>query len=85
MQLKASGYHPTALLRCRTRMLREVIDQIGSGDFSGGEPQLFRPIVDSLLNNDEYMLLADYQAYVDCQDKVSAAYRDQDNGRGCRS
>jgi glycogen phosphorylase len=37
---------------------------------------MFRPLVDSLLTRDDYLLLADYQPYVDCQQRVSAAYRD---------
>jgi glucan phosphorylase len=37
---------------------------------------LFKPLVDSLLEHDPYMLLADYQSYVDCQDRVDTAYRD---------
>jgi starch phosphorylase len=40
---------------------------------------LFRPIVDSLLSTDEYLLLADYQSYVDCQDSVDHAYRDPEH------
>ena len=35
--------------------------------------------MESLLTRDDYLLLADYQAYVDCQQRVSDAYRDQDN------
>ena len=52
---------------------------IGSGAFSNGDRELFRPLVESLLTRDDYMLLADYQAYVDCQDRVDEAYRDQQN------
>jgi len=37
------------------------------------------PLVDALLDRDDYMLLADYQAYVDCQQRVSEAFRDQKN------
>ncbi len=40
---------------------------------------MFRPIVDSLLDQDEYLLLADYQSYVDCQTAVSQAYLDQEH------
>jgi len=58
--------------------LREVIDLIASGHFSKGDGNLFKPLVDSLLNHDEYMLFADYQSYVDCQDRVSKAFRDRD-------
>ena len=59
--------------------LRETIDPIGSGFFSDGDRELFRPLVESLLTRDDYMLLADYQAYVDCQQRASEAYRDQND------
>jgi starch phosphorylase len=32
-------------------------------------------LVRDLLSGDDYMLLADYQSYIDCQDRVSLAYR----------
>jgi starch phosphorylase len=56
--------------------LRESIDQIRSGRFSRGDPSLFRPLVDALLEHDEYLTLADYEDYVFCQNAVNAAYRD---------
>jgi starch phosphorylase len=59
--------------------LRETLDLIAGGFFSNGDSERYRPLVESLLNHDDYMLLADYQAYVDCQQRVSDAYRDQDN------
>jgi starch phosphorylase len=40
---------------------------------------MFRPLVESLLTRDDYMLLADYQAYVDCQQRVNDAYGDRAN------
>jgi starch phosphorylase len=49
------------------------------GHFSRGDAELFRPLVDNLLDHDPFMLLADYQSYIDCQDRVSSAYRDQEN------
>ncbi len=58
--------------------LRQVLDRLGMGYFSPGEKHLFKPLVDSLMYHDEYMLLADYQAYSDCQEKVSAAYQDKE-------
>ena len=58
--------------------LKAVIDNIANGYFSHGNTELFKPIVDSLLYQDQYMLLADYQAYIDCQQKVSQAYQDKD-------
>jgi len=36
-------------------------------------------LVDSLINRDEYMILADYQSYIDCQDQVSTMFRDRKN------
>jgi len=59
-------------------MLREVLDALVSGEFSHGDKGLFEPLYNSLLSVDEYMLLADYQFYIDCQDRVSAAYKDQE-------
>jgi starch phosphorylase len=77
VDLKKTGYRPRSFYEADTE-LRDVIDQIGGGHFSPGEPGLFLPLVDSLLNWDEYMLMADYRAYVDCQDRVSQAYADQE-------
>jgi starch phosphorylase len=56
--------------------LKAAVDAIASGRFSRGDRELFRPIVDSLLNQDTYMLLADYDAFIRCQDSVNQAYRD---------
>jgi starch phosphorylase len=50
---------------------------IDAGHFSGGDRDLFRPIVESLLVRDDYMLLADYESYVECQERVGEAYRDR--------
>jgi starch phosphorylase len=56
--------------------LRDALDQIRSGRFSGGDGSLFRPLVDTLLERDEYLALEDFEDYVACQDTVNAAYRD---------
>jgi glycogen phosphorylase len=74
---KAAGYHPHAIYESNPA-LREVIDSIESGRFSHGDRNLFRPLVESLLNSDPYLLFADYQAYVDCQDRVGAAFSDRE-------
>jgi glycogen phosphorylase len=78
VELKRSGYNPRHYYDSNP-VLKEVIDQIADGTFSAGDQQLFRPIVDSLLNSDEYLLLADFQSYLDCQEAVSHAYRDQEH------
>jgi len=76
--LRAKGYNPIETYN-RNAALREVMDHIASGSFSKGNPDIFRPLADSLMHHDHYMLFADYQSYVDCQDQVSTAYRDQAN------
>lgn len=74
---KARGYRPRDYYDSNP-CLREVIEQIRSGYFSRGDAELFRPLVENLLNHDPFMLLADYQSYIDCQDGVSSAYHDQE-------
>lgn len=73
-QVKNSGYNPWDYYNSN-ESLKEVIDQIASGYFSHGDYNLFKPFVDSLLYDDQYLLLADYQSYIDCQDQVAEAYR----------
>ena len=52
------------------------MDAIADGAFAGGDRELFRPIVENLLGSDPFMVLADYRAYIDCQDDVARAWRD---------
>jgi starch phosphorylase len=75
-ELKAGGYHPYSFYE-ENAALKEAIDLIAAGRFSGGDSMFFRPLVDHLLQRDEYLLLTDYQSYIDCQDRVGAAYRDK--------
>jgi glycogen phosphorylase len=74
---KAKGYQSLLYYESNNE-LREVIDLISSGYFSRGDTQFFQPLVASLLYHDEYLVLADYQAYVDCQGGVDQAFRDQE-------
>jgi starch phosphorylase len=70
MEIRAKGYDPRAIYR-QNAELRGVMDLIGCGALSRGDPNLFRHLVDGLLSHDWFMLLADYQSYVDCQTQVS--------------
>jgi starch phosphorylase len=71
---KAAGYNPGDVYR-QDEELRAVIDEIASGYYSPpGEPDLFRPIIETLLMRDEYLVLADYRSYVDAQDAVDALW-----------
>ncbi|MEA3152329.1 MAG: glycogen phosphorylase [Gammaproteobacteria bacterium] len=72
---KAQGYRPMDYYN-GNQGLRDVIDLIRSGFFSRGDPELFRPLIDGLMYQDPYLLFADFQSYVECQDRVDAVYRD---------
>jgi starch phosphorylase len=74
---KAAGYNPRFLYESNP-LLKEIIDGLASGHFSRGDATLFRPMLDSLLNHDDYLLFADYRSYIECQDRVAEAYRDQE-------
>jgi glycogen phosphorylase len=75
---RRQGYRPREIYEANGE-LRETLDALSSGEFSHGDRELFAPLVQSLLDRDEYMLLADYQAYLDCQEQVSAAWQDQEH------
>ncbi len=72
---RRSTYSPLAEVASNAELAR-VLESIASGLFSPTDPDRYRPIVDSLLERDEYMLLADYAPYVACQQRVAEAYRD---------
>lgn len=78
MELKARGYRPYDWYASNPA-LKRAVDAIASGVFSRGDASLFRPLVESLLSRDEYLVFADYQAYIDCQERVSQAYLDQES------
>jgi len=76
-EYRANGYNPMDYYEENSE-LAQVVNRIRDGYFSHGNKDLFKPIVDYLLYNDQYMLMADFAAYADCQDKVAQAYKDQD-------
>ncbi len=73
--LRAGHYHPIERYN-RSAELKAAIDAVAAGVFSKGEPALFKPIVDSLLDQDTFLLLADYPSYIQCQTEVEKAYLD---------
>jgi len=81
--LRAHGYQPLRFYEHDPR-LRSAIDAIGSGVFSPDEAGRYRSIVDALLwGGDHYLLLADYDSYLDTQQRVDALYRQPDSWTAC--
>ena len=71
-----NGYRPADHVNGNAE-LRAVLELIGSGRFSRGDAEVFRPLIDNLTQSDPFLVLADYAAYVACQARVSAAWRDE--------
>ena len=76
-RVKEGGYYPRGIYESNP-VLKRVIDTLASGWLSRGDRELFRPLIDSLLWRDEYLVLADFASYLERQDEVSAAWADQD-------
>nr|WP_244473793.1 glycogen/starch/alpha-glucan phosphorylase [Methylobacterium sp. Leaf112] len=56
--------------------LAAALDLIGTGGFSPDDPARFRPIVDSLVHNDRYLLTVDFEDYWRAQRAVDTAWND---------
>uniref|UniRef100_A0A8C6X6L1 Alpha-1,4 glucan phosphorylase n=1 Tax=Naja naja TaxID=35670 RepID=A0A8C6X6L1_NAJNA len=55
--------------------LKQAMDQLSNGFFSPKQPDLFKDIVNMLMYHDRFKVFADYEAYIKCQEKVSALYK----------
>jgi starch phosphorylase len=69
---------------CRNnKKIKQVIKAIGDGSFSDGDKSLFTPLVDSLMDrNDPFLLVADLESYIECQQTVSEMFLDQEGWTG---
>jgi glycogen phosphorylase len=72
---RAQGYRARDYYE-RNAELREVIDFIAGCALSQGDPELFRPILENLLDHDPFLVLADYASYIEAQGRVSALWND---------
>jgi len=76
LNTRQSGYYPKSFYQ-EIDQLRPVLDMIMNNYFSMNEYNIFMPIINSLLEGgDYYMLLADFEDYLKCQEKVDATYKD---------
>jgi starch phosphorylase len=77
-ELRKNGYNPWHFCE-NDQELKAALNRISQDMFSRQNPGLFAPVADSLLDQgDKFFVLADYRAYVDCQDRVATLYLDQD-------
>jgi glycogen phosphorylase len=74
-RIKRDGYRPSDYVNGNSE-LAAVLDLIAGGTFSHGDTEVFRPLVDNLRFEDPFLVLADYASYIECQDRVSAAWQD---------
>ena len=74
-RVKRDGYRPAACVE-RNSELRETLDLVASGHFARGDREVFRPLVENLLYSDPFLVLADYADYLQCQERVDAAWRE---------
>ncbi len=70
---KREGYRPQEIITANDRLC-EAIQLLESGFFSRGDRNLFRPLIKTLQEHDEYMLCADYPFYISSQEHVSRTY-----------
>ncbi|MDO5626766.1 MAG: glycogen/starch/alpha-glucan phosphorylase, partial [Mobilicoccus sp.] len=75
--LSERGYHPEQFYS-GSEQLKRTIDLIASGAMTGGDRQAPGAVIDDLLNSDRFMTLADFDAYLAAQERVEAAYADED-------
>jgi glycogen phosphorylase len=76
--LRAQGYRPRDIYE-RNFELKYALDRLADGAFSPEEPGRYNDVVRSLLDADHYLLLADYEDYVATQERVDAAFRDEED------
>jgi len=77
VELKAKGYNPKKYYESNPS-LKRVIDMIASNYFNPKEPGIFNDMINGLMNVDYYCVFADYQAYIDTQDRVAKEFLDQE-------
>ena len=76
-QLRANGYNPASIANSNPALQR-IFSALADGTFSNGDVDLFRPLIENLVQHDPFFVLADFSSYIACQSEVSEAYQDQE-------
>jgi len=71
--IEKSGYDPVSWIDGNAELPR-VIETLGSDELSGGDAELYRPIVELLTGRDRYLHCADFASYLECQTRVGETY-----------
>ena len=74
---KSQGYMPREYAE-KNPELKRVLTAIANGEFSDDEPARYLDLVERLLNEDKYLLLADFADYLQTQNQVDALYKTPD-------
>jgi starch phosphorylase len=77
-RIKHEGYRPMQYVE-RNPELGAVLELVNSGHFSRGDREVFRPLFENLIQSDPFLVLADFAAYVACQERVSDAWHAPDH------
>ncbi|MDD5456836.1 MAG: glycogen/starch/alpha-glucan phosphorylase [Candidatus Margulisbacteria bacterium] len=75
--LKKKNYNPKPYIE-KNEILKEIMQLIQTGFFEPGQPEIFRPIYNSLTYQDPFMVIADFESYIKCQERVSDEFLDKD-------
>ncbi|TYA39163.1 maltodextrin phosphorylase [Aggregatibacter actinomycetemcomitans] len=76
-ELLAKGYKPHDYYK-RNPVLKSAMDFLTKGKVCHGDKQMFKLMLDSLLKHDPFLVLADFDSYVNAQQKIGEAYLNQD-------
>ncbi|MBN6076974.1 maltodextrin phosphorylase [Aggregatibacter actinomycetemcomitans] len=76
-ELLAKGYKPRDYYK-RNPVLKNAMDFLTKGKVCHGDKQMFKLMLDSLLKHDPFLVLADFDSYVNAQQKIGESYLDQD-------
>ncbi|MCK3654728.1 maltodextrin phosphorylase [Pasteurellaceae bacterium Macca] len=75
-QLREQGYAPRDYYE-QNPQLKQAIDALADGTFSSGDRERFKPLVENLLNDDYFCVLADFASYVEAQQEIAKRYQNQ--------
>lgn len=74
---REGGYSPRDIFNTNQKV-RMVLTQLVDGTFSGSDTEMFRDLYDSLLNQDQYFILKDFDSYCEAQNRVNEWYQDEE-------